>query len=84
MPFFVEGMITGFFAGAAAFFITWLTYSSAYKVLMQQQYFMMAFGAGSLIPFGKIRIFVLLAYIVAGAFIGALGSVISTRKHIDV
>ena len=29
-------------------------------------------------------IYVVIAYVVAGAVIGALGSVISTRKHIDV
>lgn len=84
MPFFVEGMVTGFVAGVGSFFITWAVYRSIYNVLINQSMLMNTFGAGSLIPFNKIRIIVLMAYIVVGAFIGALGSVISTRKHIDV
>lgn len=84
MPFFVEGMVTGFVAGVGSFFITWAVYRSIYNVLINQSMLMNTFGASSLIPFNKIRIIVLIAYIVVGAFIGALGSVISTRKHIDV
>lgn len=84
MPFFVEGMITGFFAGAGAFGITWLVYNSIYSVMMKKVSLMNAFGFGSLIPFKKIMIYVVIAYVFAGALIGALGSVISTRKHIDV
>ena len=84
MPFFVEGMVTGFVAGVGSFFIPWAVYRSIYNVLINQSMLMNTFGAGSLIPFNKIRIIVLIAYIVVGAFIGALGSVISTRKHIDV
>ncbi len=84
MPFFVEGMVTGFLSGAGAFFITWAVYRSIYNVLQGQDMLMTTFGASSLIPFNEIRIVVLVAYLVAGALIGALGSVISTRKHIDV
>ena len=84
MPFFVEGMVTGFVAGVGSFFITWAVYRSIYNVLINQSMLMNSFGAGSLIPFNNIRIIVLIAYIVVGAFFGALCSVISTRKHIDV
>lgn len=83
-PFFVEGMITGLFAGIGAFFITWGVYRSAYNVIIEKATLMKAFGLGSIIPFGDIRLVVLIAYIVAGSFIGAMGSVVSTRKHIDV
>ncbi|MBQ6034095.1 MAG: permease-like cell division protein FtsX [Ruminococcus sp.] len=84
LPFFVEGMVTGFFAGAGAYFITWAIYSSAYNMINEQGILMNTFGVSSLIPFDKIQLIVILAYLVAGALIGALGSVISTRKHIDV
>lgn len=84
MPFFVEGMVTGLFAGGGAFFITWAVYRSVYRMLNEQGVLMMTFGAESLIPFAKIRLFVAIAYLAAGALIGAVGSVISTRKHIDV
>ena len=84
MPFFVEGMITGFAAGAGSFLITWGVYRSAYNIIIGEQSFMQAFGVKSVIPFSDIMIYVLVAYLVAGSLIGAVGSVISTRKHIDV
>ena len=84
LPFFVEGMVTGFFAGAGAYFITWAIYSSAYNMIKEQGMLMNTFGVSSVIPFDKIRLYVILGYLVSGALIGALGSVVSTRKHIDV
>ena len=84
LPFFVEGMVTGFFAGAGAYFITWAIYRSAYNMLTEQGMLMKTFGIGSLIPFDKIRLYIVIGYLVSGALIGAVGSVISTRKHIDV
>lgn len=84
MPFFVEGMVTGFFAGAGAYFITWAIYRSAFDMIKEQGMLMNTFGVSSIIPFEKIRLYVIVGYLVIGAFIGALGSVVSTRKHIDV
>lgn len=84
MPFFVEGMVTGLFAGAGAFLITWLGYRAVFDILTQQVGVMNVIGMGSIIPFNSIRLYVLVSYILAGSFIGALGSVISTRKHINV
>ena len=84
LPFFVEGMVTGLFAGIGAFCITWGVYRSVYNVITEQQFMMQAFGMKSIIPFSDIRLYVLVAYLVFGSMIGALGSVISTRKHIDV
>lgn len=83
-PFFVEGMVTGLFAGTGAFFITWSVYQAIFKVMQSEENLMNAFGLGSLIPFEDIRLYVLIAYLVAGSFVGALGSVISTRRHVDV
>ncbi len=84
MPFFVEGMVTGFLSGAGAFVITWLGYDAVFRILTQQAGVMNVIGMGSIIPFSDIRIYILIAYILAGSLIGALGSVISTRKHINV
>jgi cell division transport system permease protein len=41
-------------------------------------------GMGSIIPFSEIAFKVAGAYILSGALIGALGSVLSTRKHLNV
>ncbi|MCQ2459865.1 MAG: permease-like cell division protein FtsX [Ruminococcus sp.] len=84
MPFFIEGMVTGFIAGVSAFFTTWILYRAVYRMIIGQSVLMTTFGVKSLIPFGQIRLSLLVAYIVAGSLIGAIGSVISTRKHIDV
>ena len=84
MPFFVEGMVTGLFAGAGAYFITWAVYRAVYNMITEQGMLMNTFGVKSLIPFSDIRLPLALAYLVFGALIGALGSVVSTRKHIDV
>lgn len=83
-PFFIEGLVTGFFSGAGAFFITWAIYRSVYDILMKQGMLINAFGAGSIIPFADIRVTVGFAYILIGALVGSFGSVISTRRHLDV
>ncbi|MBE6857653.1 MAG: FtsX-like permease family protein, partial [Ruminococcus sp.] len=83
-PFFVEGMVTGLFAGVGAFLLTWLGYNAVADVLTQQVGVMNVIGMGSIVPFNTIRLYVLIFYILCGSFIGALGSVISTRKHINV
>ncbi|MBO5104645.1 MAG: permease-like cell division protein FtsX [Ruminococcus sp.] len=84
MPFFVEGMVTGLFSGTGAFFITWAIYRSVYRILTSQTALMSAFNIGSIIPFGQIRIYVFISYIVVGSLVGAIGSVISTSRHLDV
>ena len=84
MPFFVEGMVTGLFAGAGAYFITWAVYRAVYNMITEQGMLMNTFGVKSLIPFSDIRLPLALAYLVVGALIGALGSVISTTKHLQV
>lgn len=84
MPFFVEGMVTGFFSGTGAFFITWAIYRSVYRMLSSQTALMSAFNIENIIPFSQIRLYVLLGYLIIGAILGAIGSVISTRKHLDV
>lgn len=84
MPFFVEGLITGLFAGIGSFFITWAVYSSAYDILINQQTLMQAVNVSNVIPFKDIRLTVLISYLGVGSLIGAMGSVVSTRKHINV
>ena len=83
-PFFIEGMVTGFFAGAGSFFITWAVYRAVYRILTEQGTLMNAFGYSSIIPFKDIRLPLAGAYLLAGALLGAVGSVVSTKRHIDV
>jgi cell division transport system permease protein len=84
IPFFVEGMITGFAAGLAALILTWISYDSAVDLLTNQVDILSIIGVGSIVSFRQIIIPVAVCYLGAGALVGALGSTISTRKHINV
>ncbi len=84
LPFFVEGMITGFLAGCSALIITWLVYDSVVSILQDQVALLSIIGMGSIIQFSAIYLEVTVAYVLGGALIGAIGSALSTTKHIDV
>lgn len=84
IPFFVEGMITGFAAGVVATIITWIGYDALIDLLTNEVNVLNIIGVGSVISFGAIALKVAVVYLFAGGLIGALGSVISTRKHLDV
>ncbi len=84
IPFFVEGMLTGVISGAVATIVTWLGYDSLVNVLTQDNEILNVLGTGSLVPFKELAVSVTFSYILAGAFLGAIGSVISTRKHLKV
>lgn len=84
IPFFVEGMITGMAAGVVATIITWIGYDAVVKLLTEEVNILNIIGTGSILPFSDIIIKVALSYIISGAIIGALGSVLSTRKHLNV
>ena len=83
-PFFVEGMITGFFSGVLALVITWLVYDAVVNALQTQLSLLSIIGTGNIIQFSDIYLPVTLAYVVGGALTGAIGSAISTRKYINV
>lgn len=84
IPFFVEGMITGMAAGIVATVITWIGYDAVIKLLTEEVNILNIIGTGSILPFHDIIVTVAVSYILAGALIGALGSVLSTRKHLNV
>jgi len=84
IPFFVEGMVTGFVAGLAATIITWLGYDAVVDLLTNEVNILNIIGMGSIISFNDIIFKVAGIYILSGGCIGALGSVLSTRKHLNV
>ena len=83
-PFFVEGMITGFFAGVLALAVTWAVYNAVVNTLQNQSALLSIIGMGNIIQFTEIYLPVGASYICGGALIGALGSAVSTRKYINV
>lgn len=80
-PFFVEGMINGFMAGVFSTLLTWFAYDSLVDLLGRFDV-LSTIGLGNVIPFNRIYVIVMLSYIAAGSFIGAFGSVLSTRVHL--
>ena len=84
IPFFVEGMITGFLAGSVALVITWFGYDSMVGLLTGQTDILSVIGMGSIISFQSLAWKVAAAYLLAGTFFGACGSMISMRKHLNV
>lgn len=84
IPFFIDGMCTGFLSGASASLVTWISYSSLTDVLMQDMSLWTVIGTDGIIPFGSISTSVIISYVVAGSFIGAVGTVICIHKHLKV
>lgn len=84
IPFFVEGMITGFLAGCGALAITWFGYDALVELLTGGTNVVSIFGVSSIIQFEEVAVPVIVAYLAAGTFFGALGTVFSTRKHLNV
>ncbi|MGN1403166.1 MAG: permease-like cell division protein FtsX [Ruminococcus sp.] len=84
IPFFVEGMITGFLAGCVALVITWFGYDSLVSLLTGQADILSVIGMGSIIPFRELAWKVAAAYLLSGTLFGAFGSMISMRKHLNV
>ena len=83
-PFFVEGMFIGMIAGVAAWGLTWLVYDAVFSLFTADVTLWQMFGFFNLIPFEDIRWIVLGINCVAGAFLGAVGTVISTGKYLKV
>lgn len=84
IPFFVEGMVTGFLAGCVAFVITWVSYDSLANLVTRQTDIVSVIGRNSIMSFGQVAGVVVVAYIGIGVLFGALGSVLSMRKHLNV
>jgi len=84
-PFFVEGMFIGAVAGIAAWGLTWVFYNSVFSMFSGNDITLwQMFGFFDLIAFDDIKWLVLLINCVAGAFLGAVGTVISTGKYLSV
>lgn len=84
VPFFVEGTLTGLLAGAAAAGLTWFGYDSLFEILSEEMTFWNALGIKEFIAFDSIAVKVFIIYCAAGALMGSLGTVMSTRKHLRV
>lgn len=84
IPFFVEGMIVGVVAAAGALLMTKFAYESVYNIFSDNFNIWSILGMQKLYSFDDLFFPVSVSYLVAGAVIGALGTSISTGKHLKV
>lgn len=84
IPFFVEGMVVGILAAICALFLTRFAYDGIYSILNDDFQLLRVLGVKSLYSFKDMFWYVAGAYVLAGAFIGAVGTSISTGKHLKV
>lgn len=84
IPFFVEGMVIGIVSAAIAFGLTWFAYTEVFKMFSTDVNMLSIFGLSALIPFEEIALGTGIAYAVFGVLLSGVGTVISTRKHLNV
>ena len=84
LPFLVEGLLLGLISALVSFLLLW----GGYELMLgwmgetQSSWFMMAFE--QLIPFGKVALHMLAAFVAAGMGIGGLGSMMFVGKFLKV
>ena len=84
LPFVVEGMFIGLLSALIAYFAVWGGYQAVMNMILDTTSQFLQSMAGSLIPFGDIWYWVLAGFALSGMGTGALGSVLSIRKHLKV
>lgn len=84
IPFFVEGLVIGVVSAIIAYGITWFAYTEVYSMFSTDISMMSIFGLTALIPFEKIAIPTAIAYLLCGMLLSAIGTVVATRKHLNV
>jgi cell division transport system permease protein len=84
VPFFVEGFTTGLVGGVLALVVTWFGYRSLISAISMDMSLWNVIGVGGFIDLKDILWKLVVFYLLVGGFIGAIGSVLSTKKHIQV
>ena len=84
LPFFVEGCFVGILAGAASWGLTWFIYNSVFSLFTDNLTLWQMFGFFDLIPFNNVKWLLLLANCFVGAFLGAVGTMISMNRYLKV
>ncbi len=84
IPFFIEGMFIGVAAGAASWFVTKVTYEALVQLFEGDITIWRIFGLVNIIQFDDVMWYMLAANCLLGAFLGAIGTIISTGKYVKV
>ncbi len=84
IPFFFEGLFTGLVSGVGASAVTYYVYTMVMDIITNDVSFWKTIGVNEPLPFSEVKYFVIALYLCTGAIIGAIGSVTSTSKHLQV
>ena len=84
IPFFVEGLTIGLLASVVAFGLTWFAYVEIYNIATDYLKAWSFFTSSVLIPFKDLALATGVCYLACGALISSLGTVMATRKHLNV
>ena len=84
IPFFFEGLFTGLVSGVCASAVTYYVYTMVMDIITNDVSLWKTIGVNEPLPFSEVKYFVIALYLCTGAIIGAIGSVTSTTKHLQV
>lgn len=84
IPFFIEGMFIGILAGIASWGLTKLAYEAIVTFFSDDVTIWQVLGLVNIIPFDSVTWIVLGLNCLAGALLGALGTIFSMGKHLRV
>ena len=84
IPFFIEGMFIGVAAGGASWFVTKVAYEALIQLFEGDITIWRIFGLVNIIQFNDVMWYLLAANCLLGAFLGAIGTIISTGKYVKV
>ena len=84
VPFLVEGMAIGLIAALIAFGLIFAGYSQLSRLLVGSDISFIVSSAESIITFSQMWFYVLGGFILGGMGTGALGSLTSMQKHLEV
>lgn len=77
LPYLFEGLLIGLLSGTAAYFIEKFLYGRVQLMLTTD------FEMLTVVPFGILSQYLLIAFLVIGVFTGVVGSCISLKKYMD-
>ena len=83
-PFFIEGMFIGIIAGIVSWLLTKLAYESLVSFFAGDLTIWQILGLVNVIQFSDVMWTALAFNCVAGAFLGAVGTILSMGKHLKV
>ncbi len=83
-PFFIEGMFIGLVSGLMSFILTKFIYEGVYTLFSEKLGMWSALGMDNILKFSDVAIITVLVYCLAGAMLGAIGTVFSTGKHLKI